>query len=357
MIICLIIGSIHLGIVVFHALVLIRYKTIDRPHSSPLLSIIVAAKNEEKNLKKLIPRLLEQKYHAFEIIIGLDQCTDESLNYLRSIKSEKIQIIDIDEVPSDWNSKKYALNESIRNSTGEWLVFIDADCVPHSNQWLSSFSSQIHMKTNFIIGVSPYTANTSLLSQHIAFEAFQTAFLYVSRALLGKPYMAVGRNMAIRKSYFEKISGYEKIRSITGGDDDLMIQNYASKENTRILLEKQSIVYTFPDKHWKNYWNQKIRHYSVGKKYKPKDLSFLSLFHFSHLFFLIFLFFNLSHTYFLPTLLFYLFIKLVSYRFVAGKMGMNINYMLFPIVDMLYALLTPVIALQSKLKKDIKWKN
>ena len=69
------------------------------------------------------------------------------------------------------------------------------------------------------------------------------------------------------------------------------------------------------------------------------------------------LLFNIGNIYTLPIILFFLFIKLASYRFVADKVGAGFNYMLLPIVDVLYAFMIPIIGIRSKFKKDIEWKN
>ncbi|WP_370089778.1 glycosyltransferase [Ekhidna sp.] len=323
----------------------------------PSISIIIAARNELENLKKLIPLLLSQNHDDYQIVVALDRCEDQSVNYLQKLNSEKIKFIDIKDVPADWNPKKFALHTAIKQSDSEWLAFTDADCCPVSKDWLATLCWQIKPQTEIVLGISPYESNNSFLSQFIRFEAFMTAFQYISKVLRGKPYMGVGRNMAIKRSTFVNAGGYYSIKSIKGGDDDLLIQKIATPSNTSVVLGKDSLMISHPKKTWKEYWNQKTRHLSVGTSYKPADQLFLSTFHLSHLLCFVLLLFNPSYTYFFPLLLFYLFIKLVSYRFVAAKMGTGFNYMLLPLVDMLYAVLIPVIALWSKLVKDIPWKN
>ncbi|MEO9482028.1 MAG: glycosyltransferase [Ekhidna sp.] len=324
---------------------------------TPYMSIIVAAHNEDLNLQKLVPLLLSQDYNHFEIVIALDRCTDNSSNYLKKLAASSISILEINEVPKDWNPKKYALKQATSKANGEWLVFTDADCAPASNQWLKSVAQCASNDKEIIIGVSPYLSQTSFLSHFIRHEAFMTAFSYVARALKGKPYMAVGRNMAVRRSFFEASPGYDQMKSIQGGDDDLFIQSNATGTNTAVMLGSNSLMFTYPKTTWRSYWNQKVRHLSVGASYKLSDHLFLSSNHLSHLLFVVLATFTTAQYFFLPVFLFYLFIKFVSYRFAAGKMGMNINYILLPLVDILYSVLIPVIALWSKLEKDIKWKN
>lgn len=349
-------GLYHIVLTLILTLAFVRYKHYSNS-DTPSISIIIAARNEQKNLKQLLPRILGQDYPDFEIIVALDRCSDESKSYLKKLDSEKIKVVVISEVPSNWNSKKYALYSAIQSAQGEWLVFTDADCSPLSDQWLKNLTENIKSNTKIVLGVSPYQPQGTFLSHYIRFESFMTAFSYASTTLYGRPYMGVGRNLAIRKAFFESKGGYNVIKTITGGDDDLFVQKNATFENTRIVLGRESLVETKPETSWSDYFHQKTRHFSVGKRYKKSDQIFLSLNHSVHLLFTVGIFLNATHSFFWPILLFYLFIKLGSYRFAAGKIGMSINYMLLPLVDMLYALFTPVIALRSRLVKDIKWKN
>lgn len=356
LILCLACLLLHLAVTVVLSIAFSRYRAVENEQSISL-SIVIAARNEELNLKKLIPKLLDQDHSNYEVIVALDRCSDHSKTYLVELGNPKVKFIDIQKVEENWNPKKYALNQAITNAKGEWLVFTDADCVPTSKKWLDELNNHITNEKDILIGISPYQSNGSFLSYFIQFEAFMTAFLYISKALLGKPYMAVGRNMAIRKSFFKASGGYERYKSVTGGDDDLFIQQNATKSNTQVVLGRESLMLTKPEISWNAYWKQKIRHLSVGKVYHPHDQLLLTFFHMIHLLALILLLFTTTQSFFFPMLLFYLFIKLGSYRFAASKMGVNINYILLPLVDIIYSVLIPTIALRSKLEKDIKWKN
>jgi cellulose synthase/poly-beta-1,6-N-acetylglucosamine synthase-like glycosyltransferase len=347
---------IHLLMVVVLALQFARFRS-GTNENRPTLSIIIAAHNELENLKKLIPQLVTLNYSSFEIIVALDRCTDKSSDFLLSTNDPRLKFIEIENTEAGWNEKKFALNSAIHKAEGEWLVFTDADCIPISPDWLTQYAKQIDHKTDILIGYSPYQAKGSFLSSYIQFEAFMTAFQYLGAALMKIPYMSVGRNMAIRKSFFEKVNGYENIKSIKGGDDDLFIQKNANKHNTKVILGKESIVETYPKKTWSAYFHQKVRHLSVGSRYKPKHRIFLSLYHFSHLLFWILLLFQNNFQLIVSVILFYLFIKLGSYRFAASKMVAGFNYILLPLVDILYAIFTTIIACWSKLEKDIRWKN
>lgn len=350
------IAIIHLSMVVFLALQFVRIQSSNNKNC-PQISIIIAAYNELDNLKKLVPKLLALDYSSFEIIVALDRCTDSSNDFLRDFTDSKLRFIEIQTPETGWNEKKFALQSAIKKAEGDWLVFTDADCIPKSSSWLTHYAKEIDNQTDILIGYSPYQSKGTLLSSYIQFEAFATGFQYLGAALAKIPYMSVGRNMAIRKSFFEKMNGYENTKSIKGGDDDLFIQKNATRLNTKAVLGEGAIVETYPKKTWSDYFQQKMRHLSVGTKYKLIHQLLLSLYHFSHFLFWILLPFQKNYQLILSVVLFYLFIKLGSYRFAASKMGAGFNYILLPLVDIQYAIFTPIIAFWSKLEKDIRWKN
>lgn len=323
---------------------------------TPTISVIVAARNEVLHLKALINSLLNQEYSKYEIILVLDRCEDDSLAIANAWK-DSIKIIETTEVPTGWNPKKYALNEGVKQAAGEWLVFTDADCRPASALWLKTLSDAIDDETEILIGVSPYKANRTFLSQFIQYENLLTAIQYIASTKAKRPYMAVGRNMAVKRSFFVKKRGYESFKGVQGGDDDLFIQRHATGFNTKAVQGFDSLTFTFPSRNFKEYLHQKRRHLAVGSRYKGFDQGLLSMNHLSLLIIYLFVPFVLESTLAVPLLFFFLFIKFVNYSSALRKFGMKTNYILFPFVDMLYAVLIPVIALWTRLEKDTTWKN
>ncbi|MEO1254308.1 MAG: glycosyltransferase [Bacteroidota bacterium] len=243
-------------ITIFSSLAFRKYK-VGANTRIPKVSIIIAARNEESNLKKIIPALLLQDYKDFEIIVSLDRCSDGSKDVLDEHASSKLLFLDIPAVPDEWNAKKFALDQGVKKAAGEWLIFTDADCLPNSQNWLKAIMVQVTNNTDIVIGISPYRSNGSFLSQYVSYESFVTAFMYGSRTLMKKPYMAVGRNLAIRRKFFLDVRGYQKIKGIMGGDDDLFIQLHANSQNTKLILGDDSLVFTEPEKSWKNLFYQK----------------------------------------------------------------------------------------------------
>ena len=80
--------------------------------------------------------------------------------------------------------------------------------------------------------------------------------------------MGVGRNLSYRRSKFLEVKGFNNFTKITGGDDDLFVNQHARKRNTAVCVDDDSIVTSFPKTTFASFFNQKIRHLSVGKYYR-----------------------------------------------------------------------------------------
>lgn len=251
-------------------------------------SIVIAARNEYENLSRLIPDLLGLDYPHFELIIAVNQTQDQTITLLQNISllDKRIKFIDIPETPPDWSPKKWALAQGIGLAQYEWLVFTDADCsVPP--KWLHRINAAIQYKpgAQIVMGMGIYASQKGLLNSFVQFETFYAYFQYIGWAVLGLPYMAVGRNLAYTRSFFEKSKGFEEIKSRLSGDDDLLVNKYATKRQISFMIDPESITVSSPPQTFPQWSSQKKRHVSASAAYSLKTQTVLGLFHLSHLFF------------------------------------------------------------------------
>jgi cellulose synthase/poly-beta-1,6-N-acetylglucosamine synthase-like glycosyltransferase len=244
------------------------------------VSVIVCAHDEEANLRELIPSLLLQDHPDFEVIVVNERSNDGTYDFLleETKKDFRIRMVHVDRVPSHVNAKKFGLTLGIKAATREWLLFLDADCRPAGSSWIRTVSNHFQDQTKFVLGFSPYSKLPGFLNLFIRFESLVTAIQYFSFALLRNPYMGVGRNLAYRKSLFLEKKGFNQFLNVTGGDDDLFVNQHAKAENTQVEFTNEAHVYSFPKKTWTSFFHQKVRHLSVGKRYHLKHRILLGVF-------------------------------------------------------------------------------
>ncbi|MGS2725093.1 glycosyltransferase [Psychroserpens sp. BH13MA-6] len=263
------------------------------------VSVIICAKNEAENLEKNLPAILSQSYPDFEVVLINDHSSDDTLEVMKTFKAtyDNVKIVDVKPIEAFWGNKKYALTLGIKAAKHNLLLFTDADCKPVSNQWIYLMSLSFNAQKTMNLGYSPYQKiKGSLLNALIRFETFMTAVQYFSYTLMGQPYMGVGRNLAYQKNLFFEANGFMSHMQIKSGDDDLFVNQMATKHNTTICLDKDSFTISVPKKTFKAWVLQKRRHISTASHYKLKHQLLLGLFYISQVLFWILAIFLLSIT-------------------------------------------------------------
>ena len=255
------------------------------------ISIIICARNEEENLKKNLPLIMEQDYGDYEVIVVDDCSNDETGSVLRDFSNQykRLKVVTVVEHERFKTGKKFAVTMGIKASKYEYLLFTDADCRPASSQWIKIMQQNFVSSTEIVLGYSPYERLSGFVNKLIRFETFFTALNYLSFAISGTPYMGVGRNMAYTKSLFFKGKGFASHMHIPSGDDDLFVNQNSTAKNTKIEIAPDAQVWSDPKQTISEYLSQKLRHLGAGKIYKPEHKKMLSLQAGSAIFFYIFL--------------------------------------------------------------------
>jgi chlorobactene glucosyltransferase len=114
---------------IFNILKLKKLSSFTKSNNQPFVSILIPARNEEKNIKHCITSLLKQNYPNKEIIVLNDQSSDGTLEVLEKIKLKNphLKIIQGKALPSGWLGKNWACHQLFMESRGELLFFTDAD--------------------------------------------------------------------------------------------------------------------------------------------------------------------------------------------------------------------------------------
>ncbi len=326
------------------------------------VSVIISAHNEDYNLQKNLPAILDQDYPDFEVVVVNHASNDNTSDVLRELKFKhsNLKVVTIEQDLNFFKGKKFPLSIGIKSAKQEILLLTDADCKPVSDHWIKLMASNYTSKTEVVLGYGPYNSSGGFLNMLIRYDTFIIALQYFSFALMGLPYMGVGRNLSYRKSTFYNNKGFTSHLNISSGDDDLFIRQVANKNNTRIELSENSFMYSEPKHTFRDWFHQKQRHLSTGKLYSPLFKLLLGGFSISQLLFYITLIILLSKNVLLITILTIMVITISTRIFIqkkaASRFGEN-QILLFSLFgDILYVMLLPLITIISLIRKPKNWK-
>jgi glycosyltransferase involved in cell wall biosynthesis len=263
----------------FSRLAFFKSKKKESRQTHPV-SIVICARDEAENLADHLPGVLLQEYPTtHEVIVVNDNSVDESKYILEALQKTYKQLnpIELTQEAKMIPGKKFPLAIGVKSAKHEIILLTDADCLPASEHWISSMQDTYDDKTELVLGYGPYHKQKSLLNKLIRWETYYSALQYFSYALAGIPYMGVGRNLSYKKTLFYRHKGFSAHNNIPGGDDDLLVNIAATKENTKINIDPDSFTLSRPEKTWKQWIRQKKRHYTTAKYYKKKHRVLLGL--------------------------------------------------------------------------------
>jgi cellulose synthase/poly-beta-1,6-N-acetylglucosamine synthase-like glycosyltransferase len=199
-------------------------------------------------------------------------------------------------------SKKHALAQGIAGSKGELLMFTDADCLPPSS-WISALVRGFEKNVGLVAGYSPYSPTqqstspkpspvASLLNKFIQYEEFKGATWSAGSIGLNRGWLCTGRSLAYRRSVYNEVGGFEDIKQSVSGDDDLFLQIVRRKTAWQIqyVTSPKSYVPTSPSVSFREFVEQRTRHFSAGKHFSFPMKLFFVLFHSANLIVLLSLF-------------------------------------------------------------------
>lgn len=239
------------------------------------VSIIVAARNEARNLPRLLSCLAAQDYPSdlLEIIIVDDRSEDETWSLLEEAAHRHARIIPlrvVDVLPGV-APKKRALDLAIRSAQGEIILLTDADCTPPPT-WARTMVRYYQDGVAGVVGYSPYRFDVpvpALLKGMLALDYFSLFAVAAASSGYGRTLTASGTNFSYRKQVYLDAGGFESIKQWISGDDDLFLHEVQRKQLGRFVfaLDPRAYVPAAAPTGWRQFWNQRIRYASKGRQY------------------------------------------------------------------------------------------
>ncbi len=241
------------------------------------ISVIIAARNEEKNIGHLLQSLQQQSYPAslFEVIVVDDHSSDNTAAIVQ--QSQHVRLLQLKEDGLHAYKKK-AIETGIRNATGELIVTTDADCFTPS-QWLSQLAA-FKEATGAVFIAAP----VAMEYNHSLLQRFQSIDFLTLQGITGVAVhrhlypMCNGANLAYERTVFFEVDGFAGIDDIASGDDMLLLQKIWRKYPDRIhyLKSPGAVISTQPATTVQLFFQQRIRWASKATRYK-NNLIFLVL--------------------------------------------------------------------------------
>lgn len=192
----------------------------------PRVSVIVAARNEARNIAEALQSVLALSYPDYEVIVVDDRSEDNTGFILDDMadRFSRLKVIHVDSLPTGWLGKNHALWVGSRRATGELLLFTDADIVMEPTVLGRAVNFLQRHRLDHLAATPSMRMPTALLGM------FGTAFI-VCFSLFTRPWKArdpksrchigIGAFNLVRAEAYRHVGGHETIR--LRPDDDIKL--------------------------------------------------------------------------------------------------------------------------------------
>ncbi len=333
----------------------------------PFVSVLVAARNEEKNIADCLESLVHQAYPSdrYEIVVVNDRSTDKTPAIIDKYqkKYKMVKCVSIDSKPSGLAGKQNALNEGLKLCAGEIILNTDADCTVGPlwiRRTVSHFTPQVGLTIGFSM-VSNADGSRSLFSD---LQSLDMLFLMDSAAGaigMNVPVSGLGRNLAYKREILNKVDYLKMGYTIT--EDTALIQAVARNTDWRVAVvyDRNASVLTVAEKTARQFLSQRIRWVMGGQAtrlWSQMPLHIIFVFHLCLIIFFPLMFF--VHSFIAITLL-SISVKAVSDFVRCWRVCKEFRCLhllkLFAFYEIFMIFYSILIGLGSIFIKNVKWKG
>lgn len=247
----------------------------------PSVSVIIAARNEEENIGRCLESMARLTYppELLEIVVVDDRSVDSTHSIVNKYARICPRISVVTATPEEGNlrGKTNAVTRGIEASTGEIILFTDADCTVPKNWVEETVKYYVDDRVGIVAGF------TSLEARHWfgAMQAIDWFMLFSVAAAMIRlrfPVTAVGNNLSVRRSAYNAVGGYRAIPFSVTEDYALFHAITSGTDYTaRFPMDPATMVHSQPCWTWKDLYLQKKRWFTGGRDMGFKNFVIFSL--------------------------------------------------------------------------------
>jgi chlorobactene glucosyltransferase len=221
------------------------------PADPPMVSVLIAAKDEEAVIETAVRTMLAQDYPRFELIVVNDRSTDRTAEILDRLASEagpdgRLRVVHVRQLAEGWFGKNNAMREGVSRARGEWLCFSDADCRQISRRTLSiAVRHAIENRIDFL-SVLPVLEMRTFWEKIIQPVCGAVMVFWFHPKRVNDPTRraayANGAFMLMNRATYDAIGGHEAVR--TEVNEDMHMARLCKEQGRHLFVVQNDNLYS-----------------------------------------------------------------------------------------------------------------
>ncbi len=197
----------------------------------PKISIIIPARNEEKNISKLLKSINNQNFKIDEVIVVNDHSIDKTKSISESLGAK---VLDAKDLPNGWKGKPWACFQGANLASGEVLIFLDADTTFENDGLKKIIDTFLDFENETAMSLAPYHKVEKY------YEEFSSIFNIVMMGAMNAFTPSkiknadglFGQSLIIKKDTYNKVGGHEVVKDKVL--ENVFLASYLQKQNVDI---------------------------------------------------------------------------------------------------------------------------
>lgn len=253
-----------------------RIATAEPEGDLPLLSVIVPARNEERQIENCVRSLLRQRYPNIEFVVVDDRSTDGTAGILERLAAhdDRLRIVRGEPLLNGWVGKPWALAQGTAHARGAWLLFTDADTCHEPLACASAMRYALEHQVKFLSLLPAQRFDTAAERIFLPTILWMIAFGVGSQDAINDPKrldaaIFNGQYLLCERAAFEAIGGHANVRDSIAEDFDLARLVKRDGRFRSMLVGANDLVSTRMYRSFREIWDGFSKNLYIGLKDDP----------------------------------------------------------------------------------------
>lgn len=240
-------------------------------------SIVISARNEEKNIEACLRSIIKQNYPSdlFEVIVIDDGSTDKTSDIINTFINRN-HTFKIQYFKSDLKNKKAAITMGISHAQHDYIILTDADCT-RNEHWLSAINHFVKQTECKMIYAPVRFKAHNIFEKMQALEFAGLVGIGAASMELKNPNMCSAANLIFEKNVFNEVNGYQDNMHLLSGDDEFLMHKIFKlyPDKVKFLLNYDAMVTTTASSSVEELAEQRKRWVSKATKYENRYITLI----------------------------------------------------------------------------------